>query len=303
MNPIVIDSLPLISLVVVGFGLKKIGLIKRQDGPHLSAFILNVTLPAVIFLSISQADVDPLQLGILALCSFTISIILRLLSGKITQWLKIPAAVAGVIILASMAMNIGNFLFPIAQAIYGTEGVSRLAAFDVGNSLMASGYGYYLATHFGSNTQKGFKNSIKKVASLPILWAVIVGLIINLLGWVLPLFIVKILTPISTANSALAMITLGVFVEFEFPRWKLMLLTVFLRMGVGFLLGQVLVLLGNFQGVERTIITMGAAMPIGMVPLVYANVEGLDSEFAAACISLSIVVGVVVAPLLLAIAT
>ncbi len=303
MNPIVIDSLPLISLVVIGFGLKKIGLINRNDGPHLSAFILNITLPAVIFLSVSQADVDPVKLVILAMCSFTISLILRLLSGRITQWLKIPASIAGVIILSSMAMNIGNFLFPITQTIYGSEGVSRLAAFDIGNSLMASGYGYYLATRFGSNTPKGFKNSLRKVASLPILWAVIGGLFINLLGWSLPVFVVKILTPVSAANSALAMITLGVFVEFVFPKWKLMVLTVFLRMGIGFLLGQVIVLLGNFQGIERTIISMGAAMPIGMVPLVYANVEGLDSEFAAACISLSIVVGVIVSPLLLTIAS
>jgi predicted permease len=72
-----------------------------------------------------------------------------------------------------------------------------------------------------------------------------------------------------------------------------------MRMGMGFLLGQGIVLLFNLQGLDRTIVTLGSAAPIGMVPMVYAVSEGLDTEFAAACISLSIIVGVIITPLLL----
>jgi len=298
-NPTIAESLPVISLVMVGYFLKRIHVIRSEDGPLLSRLILTVTLPAVIFLSVSRADVDPLSLGLLALFSFLISLSLRLLSGRLTTWLKLEPSIAGVIILGSMVMNLGTFLFPVIQTVYGQEGASRLAAFDIGNSFMASGYGFYIASCYGDKSPCGVANSFKKVAALPILWAVILGLIVNLTGIVLPEFLVKVLSPVSAANTPLAMIALGVFVNFKFPRWKLMALTVFLRMGIGFLLGQAIVLLFNLQGLDRVIVTMGSAVPIGMVPLVYASSEGLDTEFAAACISLSIIVGVIVTPLLL----
>jgi malate permease and related proteins len=124
-------------------------------------------------------------------------------------------------------------------------------------------------------------------------------LVVNFTGIVLPEFLVKVLSPVSAANTPLAMIALGVFVNFRFPRWKLIVLTVFLRMGIGFLLGQAIVLLFNLQGLDRVIVTMGSAVPIGMVPMVYAASEGLDTDLAAACISLSIIIGVFVTPLLL----
>jgi malate permease and related proteins len=299
MNPTITESLPVISLVVVGFLLKIIGVIRPEDGSLLSRLILKVTLPAVIFLSVSRADVDPLSLALLALFSFLVALILRVLSGRIAAWLKLEPAIAGVIILGSMVMNVGTFIFPVIQTVFGQEGVSRLAAFDVGNSFMASGYGFYIASCFGNKSPCGYGSSLKKVATLPILWALVLGLIVNLTGLTLPNFIIKMLMPISSANTPLAMIALGVFVNFKFPNWKLIGLTVFLRMGMGFLLGQGIVLLFNLQGLDRTIVTLGSAAPIGMVPMVYAVSEGLDTEFAAACISLSIIIGVIITPLLL----
>ncbi len=295
------ESLPVLSLVVVGFVLKKLGVLKLEDGHLFSRLILNITLPAVIFLSISQADIEPLQMGVLVLASFYVSLVLRLLSGGITRLLKIEDSVAGVIILASMVMNIGSLLYPVIHTVYGAEGVSRVAAFDIGNSLMASGYGYYIATCYGTKNPCGISNSLKKVFSVPILWATIIGLIVNLLGIALPTFFAKMLTPVSAANTPLAMIALGVFVNLRFPKWKLVSLAVFLRMGVGFLLGLSFVVIANLQGLNRTVVLMGSAMPIGMVPLVYAATEGLDTEFAAACISLSIIIGIIITPFLLTI--
>jgi predicted permease len=299
MNPTIAESLPVISLVMVGFLLKKARVLNAEDGHLFSRLILNITLPAVIFLSISQADIEPLQLGILALSSFCISMVLRVLSGNITRILKIEDSIAGVVILASMVMNIGTLLYPVIHTVYGTEGVSRVAAFDIGNSLMASGYGYYIATCYGTKNPCGIRNSLIKVFSVPILWATIIGLIVNLLGVTVPAFLIKMLTPVSAANTPLAMIALGVFVNLKFPKWKLVSLTVFLRMGVGFLLGLAIVFITNLQGLDRVVVIMGSAMPIGMVPLVYAAAEGLDTEFAAACISLSIIIGVIITPLLL----
>ncbi len=89
--------------------------------------------------------------------------------------------IAGVVILATMIINIGFFLFPVFLTVYGQEGISRLAAFDLGNSLVAHSYGFYLATRYGNRPPVGIWSSIKRVLALPVLWAVIAGLVVNLM--------------------------------------------------------------------------------------------------------------------------
>jgi predicted permease len=299
MNPTIAESLPVISLVMVGYILKKINVIKLEDGPLLTKLILTLTLPSVIFLSISQANVEPTSLGLLAICSFIVVMTLRLLSGRITKWLNLEDSVAGVVILTSMVMNIGTFLFPVIQAVYGQAGISRLAAFDIGNSLVTSGYGYYLASTFGTKKPCGLSSSLKKVIMLPILWAVLIGLAVNLLNIELNPFILKMIKPISAAHTPLAMIALGVFVNFKFPKFKLISLSVFLRMGVGYILGLGIVFLFNLQGLDRIIVVMGSSVPVGMAPMVFAASEGLDTELAAGIISFSIIIGMVITPFLL----
>ena len=78
-----------------------------------------------------------------------------------------------------------------------------------------------------------------------------------------------------------------------------MALTVALRMGLGFALGQVLVLVNQLQGLERLAVAMGTAMPSGMAVLVYAAAEGLDTELAAGVVSMGLVAGLFAAPALL----
>ena len=183
--------------------------------------------------------------------------------------------------------------------MYGQEGISRLAAFDLGNSLMANSYGYYLAGCYGDKPPCGFQHSLKRVLALPVLWAGFTGLAVNLSGVQLPSFALKLLEPLGAANTPLAMLTLGSFLQLRYSNWKPMMFAVALRMGIGFALGQLMVFLAHLQGLERVAVGMGAAMPIGLVVLVYAASEGMDAEFAAGTISLSILTGLFVTPMLL----
>ena len=299
MNPAVAQSLPIISLAVVGFLLKQSSLIRPGDGQVVARFIINTTLPAAIFLSVARANVAPERLAVLALCGIAISLGLRAAAGWCVSRLKLERRVAGVVILAAMVINVGFFLFPIFQTVYGHEGISRLAAFDLGNSLMANSYGYYLAGCYGDNSSCGFRHSLKRVLALPVLWAGLAGLAVSLSGVQLPSFMGKVLEPLAAANTPLAMLTLGSFLQLHYSNWKPMALAVALRMGVGFALGQLMVFLAHLQGLERVAVSMGAAMPIGLVVLVYSATEGLDAELAAGAVSLSILTGLFVTPMLL----
>jgi predicted permease len=299
LNPAIAQSLPVISLAVAGFLLKQAGLLRPGDGQAAARIIVNTTLPAVIFLAVARANVTPARLAVLALCGMVISLGLRAAAGWCVNRLKLERRVAGVVILAAMVTNVGFFLFPIFQAVYGQEGISRLAAFDLGNSLVANSYGYHLASCYGDRPACSFRHSLKRVLALPVLWAGLAGLAVNLGQVQLPAFLVSLLEPLAAANTPLAMLTLGSFLQLHYSGWKPMTLAVTLRMGLGFALGQLMVCLAQLQGLERIAVSMGAAMPIGLVVLVYAASEGMDAEFAAGTISLSILTGLALTPVLL----
>jgi predicted permease len=299
MNTAVRQSLPILVFVLVGFLFKQVGLLRSGDSQVIARLIINTTLPALIFLSIARANVAPSKLGSLALCGMLVSLGLSVISGALTGYLGYERQIAGVIILGTMIINIGFFLFPVFQTVYGQEGISRLAAFDLGNSIVAHSYGFYLATRYGNRPPIGFWSSLKRVLALPVFWAVLVGLVVNLTRVQIPLFVLEMLEPLAVANTPLAMLTLGAFIQLRYTNWQPMALTAALRIGGGFLLGQALVLLVNLQGLDRVAVSMGSAMPTGLAVMVYSVSEGMDAEFAAGAISLSIIVGLFVMPILL----
>ncbi len=299
MNPAVRQTLPILTLVVVGFLLKQIGLFRQGDSQVMARLILNITLPAVIFLSIAQANVTPAMMALLGFCGAVVSLGVGLVSGGLTSYLHLEREIAGVIILGSMIINVGFFLFPVFLTVYGQEGISRLAAFDLGNSLVAHSYGFYVATRYGKRPPAGFRQSLRRVLALPVLWAVLAGLVVNLLRIPIAPFLLNMLEPLSAANIPLAMLTLGAFIQLRYTNLPLMGLTVALRMVGGFLLGLACVYLARLEGLDRVAVSMGSAMPLGMAVMVYSSNEGMDAEFAAGTISLSILVGLIILPLLL----
>ena len=94
MNLAIAQSLPIISLVVVGLLLKQAGLIRPGGGQVMTRLIVNTTFPAIIFLSVSRANVTPGKLAVLALCGILVSLGLRVASGWWANHLKLERQLA-----------------------------------------------------------------------------------------------------------------------------------------------------------------------------------------------------------------
>lgn len=299
MGAILSQSLPILALVFVGFLLKQARILRRDDGHTMARIIINTTLPAVLFVSLARADIEPKGLLVLALCGAAIPFVLHWLSIYVSRAMGLKREVAGVVVISTMVTNIGFFLLPFFVTFYGAEGVSRLAAFDLGNSLVSNSYAYYMATRYGATSGISAWTALKRVLALPTLWANLAGIAVNLSGFALPTLAAKVLDPLAAANTPLAMLTLGSFIELRFPNWKPMFVASGIRIGLGWGVGQLLVLAFGLTGLERAAVSLGAAMPIGLVVLVYASLEGLDTEFAAGTISLSLLVAMLLMPFLL----
>jgi len=169
MDVILGQSAPIIGLVIIGFLLRQGHIIRPEDGHVMVRLIINITLPAVIFISLARADVELGSLMILALCGAAIPLILHRLAMWLAQIMRLNRGIAGAMVVSAMATNIGFFLFPFFLAFYGDEGVSQLAAFDLGNSLIANSFAYYMATCYRDRYTCDLGTGLKRVLALPTL--------------------------------------------------------------------------------------------------------------------------------------
>lgn len=300
MASILSQSLPILTWMVAGFLFRQARILRHEDGHTIARVIIYATLPALLFLSLARAELEVGSILVLAFCGAAIPLVLQLLARLAAKAMHLEKPVAGVLITSTMVSNIGFFLVPFFLTFYGAEGISRLAAFDLGNSLVGNSYAYYTATRHGTSAASAWQAGLKRVLGLPTFWANVLGISANLLGVSLPTWAVQILEPVSKANAPLAMLALGAFVELRFSKWGPMLTAVALRIAGGWLAGQALIAIFGLQGLAQAAVAMGAAMPIGIVVLVYASLEGLDTDFAAGAISLSILAGLAIMPFLLA---
>jgi len=286
-------------LVLCGYWLKNAGILKRDCGEAMVSVIFYATLPATCFLSTSRTTITAISAATLIGCALLVPVLVLFLLIILSKNLDLAPDTKSVLLASVTATNLGFFLFPYFEATFGIEALGRLAVYDIGNAFYAYTLTYYVAASGKKEGAVSIRDSLKKLVRLPGLWASLLGLGISLMGWQLPVWITDCLEPLARANTALAMMALGMFLNLHLEKIPALTAGLVVRvlagLAIGFLVGRVL----GLTGVDRRIVFMAPAMPIGMVVLIYSAREKLNTDFAGQIISLSILTALVITPLLL----
>ena len=80
----------------------------------------------------------------------------------------------GVFLVGSMIMEV-SFTLPFILTAYGQEGLARIVLFDIGNTIMAFSFVYFIACRYGEN--KNSRILVKKIISSPPLLASLLAII------------------------------------------------------------------------------------------------------------------------------
>jgi predicted permease len=140
---------------------------------------------------------------------------------------------------------------------------------------------------------------IKKLLYSPPLLSIIIALILNYTHTPLPEIITPFLQSLSYLVTPLIMLALGIYFTPSFVKIKPLISIIFIRVGIGFLLGILFVKLFNLEGVSRLVVLIGASAPVGYNTVVFSSLENLDKEFATSVVSVSILLGLILVPLLM----
>ncbi len=289
---------PLLFILFLGYGLKRIRILSASDGGLLLKLVFYIIAPALILQSITTLPLTPTLLY-LPLIAILISLLNAAFAFFLGNILRLPKKMLGVFIIAAMIMN-DQFVLPFFLSFHGNQEIGKFLLFDLGNSIMTFSIAYYLGCFYGENKTNA-RVIFKKIIFAPPLWAIVIALISNMIHVHYPPVISNFLGLLSNMIIPLVMLALGCFLSFsqEIKQLPKIAITLCLRFGVGLLLGLFFVHVFHLQGLPKIIVIVCSAAPIAYTTLTYSSLENLDTEFAAAVVSLGILTSIVLTPILL----
>ena len=190
-----------------------------------------------------------------------------------------------------------SFMFPFVLAIYGETGFVDAVLFDFGNAIMVATVTYATAFNYSDEPFEKF-SMLKRIGRGPLFWALAIGVILSVTGRALPPVIINVIGPVAQMTSPLILIALGILFSLSLKQLRLVGLTLFIRMGLGFVFGFGFATLVGLEGQTFVIVALCSGAPIGFMALTFTSLARLDMELTTTAVSLSILLGLFYIPLL-----
>ena len=287
---------PIFFYFLIGMLLRRFGLADRSHGDFVLRLAFFVTLPLLILLTLSRAELTPDKL-MLPLANIVVNVLCLGATLILTRPLALPRPVLG-----SMAMNtmIANnaFMFPFVLAVYGESGFADAVLFDFGNAIMVATVTFAIAFRYSDETYQPHA-MLKRITGSPLFWALGAGVLLSVAGMAIPAPVVEVVDPVAQMTAPLILIALGIFFSFSLRQIRLVGLALAIRMGLGLLFGIGFALAVGLEGQAFVIVALCSGAPIGFMALTFSSMAKLDTELTASAVSLSILVGLVYVPVLL----
>jgi predicted permease len=179
-------------------------------------------------------------------------------------------------------MNSVNFGFPFIEFAVGPAGLEVALPFFVGQVLMA----YLLGTYVASRGRSSWKVAVRNVITLPMPYAFVLALALNVSGTALPGPILRATEVLGQGIVPAALVILGLQLRSARLRglWSPILTATFTRFGVGVAVALGIAALFGWQGLTRQVFVLEASMPAGVLSGVLATEFGGNAEYSAGII-------------------
>ncbi|HOY18630.1 MAG TPA: AEC family transporter [Haliscomenobacter sp.] len=283
-----------LSIIAIGFLLKKYGFVTEKDGKTISKFLMHTTFPALMIVSTARVKLDPelflIPLFCIGFCGIMLSLAWFWFSNYSTD-------LRGVLTMGAGTANVGLFGFPIIEGLFGKEALVYAVMFDIGNTIIAFGVVYPIGRYFASGGQAGldWKPILKRVFSLPPFLGLIIGLSINIFSLPLPTLAFDALDVLAKGNKPLVLLLMGVYLSFALDKNQLKAISkvLFIRYSVGLTMVAVLYFFLPADSLMRSVLIMCVLLPLGMTILPFSDEMNFDSRIAGTLLNISLLISFV----------
>lgn len=294
MLTILLNALSLLLIILAGYMLKRVGLVKKTDGFILSTIIMTLTLPATIIMGLNPMKMSPtfIELCVIAIImNFTLVFL-----GKYL-WKNQPQLDRILLMYCITGYNIGNFTLPFVQSFY-PEAIPYLFMFDVGNCIMLAGGSKILVESSQPTYQsnQAFKRlTTTLLSSIPFLTYLFMFLL-KVTNLTLPTVVITILEPFSKANGFLSLLMIGIYMELLLPKkeWLTVKKILIWRYFFAILLaGLFFFILPISNSLLKIVLTIICLAPIPTFSVINSVEAGVKEETAGFISSISIIISLI----------
>ena len=289
-NKIIVNLL----LIAVGYLIKRVGLVSRDEGRILNRIVLYVTLPAVNLRAISGTELswELLLLPAVMLVAGTIM-------SRVGHWrgkaLDLTRPEMGTFVISFCGV-MASLAYPFAEAAFGAEGVRTVAISDLGNAVVIFGIAYSLSFRYSENSELSARQILKKVVTFFPMLAFLIAVVLNVLGVNVRGLPAGLIDSLAVMNSPLMLLSLGIYLDLDVSRneFKVLGTQLLWKYALGALVSVFVLVALPFTGATRAVIFLLPLMPTSLSTLLYSVEQELSPRLAAMLISLSMVVSLVI---------
>jgi predicted permease len=271
---------------------------KAIETSAISRVVIYLANPALAFYGIANSSIKSSELGGLFLFSILSVGTITIFAWLVSVGLKMDRLTRSAFILSIALINMGNYGIPLNEFAFGQPGLERAIIIAVLNSLNANTLGIFLA----SSGKASIPQALVNVFKVPLPYAVILGLIVNLGHLSVPDFVMRVTGLLSEAAVPLMLIMLGIQisrVSLRGGRWEIMAGASSLRLLGGAVVGFLFSVLLGLEGVTHKVAVVEAAMPTAVVSSVLATEFDNDSKLVSSIILLSTLLSLITLPIIL----
>ncbi|MCK4863059.1 MAG: AEC family transporter [Dehalococcoidales bacterium] len=287
--PNIIDIvLPTFFAIFLGY---LVGKFTRINMAPVVDITLYIGVPALVLVTLLNKEIILLDAAKMWASSLVIMFGCMLIAWLVFKLIKQKHS--GLYVSISM-MNTVNIPFPVIYLAYGAEGLVGATLFYIPNVILMYSLGVYIMAG------KRWKDNVKEVLSQPVIYAAVIGLLLNFLNVRVPELVVSSLDFVAMMAIPLVLIVLGHNLSgVKLASLPTTLLSCFLRMGVGLAIGLGIVNALNITGVFRSVVILDSAMPAAATSVILATKYRNEAEMVSSVVFLTTLISLASIPFML----
>lgn len=276
--------------ITIGYGINRLNIFSKDAPAILNQFVIYISLPSMILLQIPKLtfSMDTLIPIIIAWLVMFISAILVLISSKIFSFSK---EITGSLMLVAILTNSSFMGIPILNAYIGENALPYVLVYDqLGTFIALAIYGTFIASFYSSKSQITFKVITLKVLTFPPFISLVAALF--LMGVEFNPIISKVLASFSSTIVPMALVAVGLQLQFKLPREEIKPFSV--ALGIKLIIAPIIaIIICKLFGWNNQA-SIVSIMEAGMAPMItagaIASMAGLAPRLSSAIVGYGILI-------------
>jgi len=296
-------------LLIIGAIAKYKGILNDEFNKSLAKLVLVVTLPVLYFYSLATQFTLELFKTIWSLPVFAVLfvIVAYFIAVLLSKLVKLDPAERATFVYLSTFTNCGFLAIPIANMLYGEEGVMRVVFFNVGFNILYWTLGVWTLRNSSptlSSEKSAIKASLRNLINSGTI-GLLCGIIVGAASIKVPSFLLDASNMLGAATIPMALLVVGSimgkgnFKELYSYRTTISLIVLCKLIIIPIFALFVTGLFDSLTPLSRAIIVLQAAMPSASTTPIFTTRFGGDSKLASVGVFATTVASVITVPIIM----